>query len=76
LFPGSQLTIRWKNGLGGDLQMGKTFNIQHPTSNIQHPTFNIQHSTSNIQHPTFNIQHSTSNIQHPTFNAEGAILAG
>jgi hypothetical protein len=26
--------------------------IQHPPSNIHHPTFTIQHSPSNIQHPS------------------------
>src|SRR5437870_8117728 len=52
------------------LNQQSTSNIQHRTSNVEHPTSNIQHRTSNVEHPTSNIQHRTSNVEHPTSNVQ------
>jgi signal transduction histidine kinase len=49
--------------LGGSLRVESRPNIQHRTSNTEHPTRNIQHRTSNTEHPTPNIQHRTSNTE-------------
>src|SRR5947207_2933742 len=52
-----------------------TLNIEHRTSNIEHPT--LEHSAPasplggeriKVRGGTSNIQHRTSNIQHPTSN--------
>src|SRR4051812_18813240 len=54
---------RWKMGDGSRGRSPHQSNIQHRTSNIEHPTSNIQHRTPNIEHPTSNTQHRTPNIQ-------------
>jgi len=38
-------------GLAASRNPMGTFNIQHPTSNIQYSIFNIEHPTSNAEHP-------------------------